>query len=96
MIAGKLCVNISCKYKEYRLVGNKWIRVATGDFRTDSSFINNILESSSYFSSLGGTVYTDYSKNRRFGLVPNKISCLSICGTVKKIYVFKYDQAQVI
>lgn len=54
-----------------------------------------MIDSSTYFSHLGGYMNIEHKPNRRFGLVPTKIVCVLICGAVKKVFTFNYNQARV-
>lgn len=93
----EVCItDISCKYKEYRYINGNWVVTMDSVFTTDISSINNMIDSSVYFSRLGGYMDIEHKQNRRFGLVPSKIVCVSICKTIKKVYSFNYNQAQVI
>lgn len=95
MLSNMYIKGISCNYKEYRLRDEKWVITADSVFDSDINFIMNIVNSSSYFANLGGYMNIDYKNNKRFGLVPSKIVCVSICKTIKKVFVFNYNQAQV-
>lgn len=78
---------IICNYKEFRR-GSK-------GFEVNAYYIQNMIDSSSYFAQLGGYMNIEQKPNRRFGLVPTKIVCISICGAVKKVFTFNYNQARV-
>lgn len=95
MLSNMYIKKILCKYKEYRLRNGRWVITADSVFDSDIDFIMNIVNSSSYFANLGGYMNIDYRNNKRFGLVPSKIVCVSICKTIKKVFVFNYNQAQV-
>lgn len=84
---------ILCNYKEYRFNKNKWVLIESNSFNVDLSFINNMINSSRYFSQLGGYMNLQWGRNRRFGNVLKKVVSVSICGTVKKIYCFDYSRA---
>ena len=88
--------DIKCCYKEYRFIEGKWRKTEDSSHYVNSNFIKNMLESKDYFIGLGGTMNTYSVSNRRFGLVPSKIVCVSICGAIKKVFSFNYSQAQVI
>ena len=87
---------ILCRYKEYRLKNGHWILTSDSVFDSNSEFIENMVNSSSYFATLGGSMSIEHKQNRRFGLVPSKIVCVSICGAIKKVFMFNYNQAQVL
>ena len=80
---------ILCNYMEYRCTNGKWGIFATAEYEVDYNFINNMVEASSYFTQLGGYMSISLDK-RRFGDVVKKIVSVSICGSVKKVYNFKY------
>lgn len=87
---------ISCDYKEYRLINGHWVLYAKDTMITDNSFVENMVSSGDYFTKLGGYMSISYTKNRRFNIVPNKVVCVSICQTIKKVFSFNYNQAQVL
>lgn len=80
---------ILCDYKEYRCTNGKWGIFATAEYEVDFNYINNMVEASSYFKQLGGHMAITLGK-RRFGDVVEKIVSVSICGSVKKIFKFRY------
>lgn len=86
---------ILCNYKEYRRGSSCIIKTCESEFEVDTFYIQNMIESSTYFSHLGGYMNIEHKPNRRFGLVPTKIVCVSICGAVKKVFTFNYNQARV-
>lgn len=89
-------INIKCDYKEYRYVNNVWKLYANEVYQVNSMYLNNMLESSSYFTDLGGYMNIEQQRNRRFGLVISKVVSVSICGSIKKIFSFNYNQARVL
>lgn len=96
MFYKRLIGNIMCRYKEFRLVNGKWTQYLEDRYYTTNRLIINMVQSSSYFSKLGGYMSVDYDSNRRFGLTPVKVVCVSICKTIKKVYCFNYNDAQVL
>lgn len=86
---------ILCSYKEYRRGSLGFVKTCESEFEVNSYYIQNMIDSSTYFSHLGGYMNIEHKPNRRFGLVPTKIVCISICGTVKKVFTFNYNQARV-
>lgn len=86
---------ILCNYKEYRRGSSDIIKVCESEFEVNDIYIKNMIESSTYFSQLGGYMNIEQKPNRRFGLVPTKIVCISICGAIKKVFTFNYNQARV-
>ena len=86
--------NICCTYKEYAKKGNRWRLVTKSNSYVDSIFIDNMLNSSFYFTSMGGQQDISLDMNRRFGLVVSKISSISFCGEVKKTFIFNYNNAK--
>lgn len=86
---------ILCNYKEYQRGSSGIIKTCESEFEVDDFYIQNMIESSTYFSHLGGYMDIEHKPNRRFGLVPTKIVCVSICGAVKKVFTFNYNQARV-
>lgn len=82
--------DIICTYKEYRRGSSGFVKTAESSFK-----VNNMIESSTYFSQLGGYMNIEQKPNRRFGLVQTKIVCVSICGAIKKVFTFNYNQARV-
>ena len=95
MLDKRYITNIVCTCKEYRLCNGKWNKNSTSVYGVDSSSLNSMLESSSYFTNLGGYMSVYYYRNRRFGIVPNKVVCISVCGLIKKVFSFNYNQARV-
>lgn len=87
--------NIICNYKEYRRGSNNFVKTVDTSFEVNDTYIKNMVESSTYFSQLGGYMHIEQKPNRRFGLVPTKIVCVSICGAIKKVFTFNYNQARV-
>lgn len=87
--------DISCQYKEYRLVGKKWILYSSSQFLINELAIINMYNASPYFTSLGGYMKFYRKPNRRFGNVISKIISVSICKTIKKVYILNYNQALV-
>ena len=81
---------ILCDYKEYRLKEDNWYLFSRSEYEVDMNFINNMLDSSLYFSKLGGYMNIQY-RNSKFGCVVNKIVSISICGSVKKVLSFRYS-----
>lgn len=86
-----LISDILCNYKEYRLVDNDWELHIESQYKVDSQFIDNMVESSR-FSENGG-VHFYYKQNRRFGLVARKAVIISTCEKTKYIYFFTYNNA---
>lgn len=87
--------NIICNYKEYRRGSSNFVKTVDTSFEVNDIYIKNMIESSTYFSQLGGYMNIEQKPNRRFGLVPTKIVCVSICGAIKKVFTFNYNQARV-
>lgn len=87
--------DIICTYKEYLRGSSGFVKTAESSFKVNNMYINNMIESSTYFSQLGGYMNIEQKPNRRFGLVPTKIVCVSICGAIKKVFTFNYNQARV-
>lgn len=87
--------DIICTYKEYWRGSSGFVKTAESSFKVNNMYINNMIESSTYFSQLGGYMNIEQKPNRRFGLVPTKIVCVSICGAIKKVFTFNYNQARV-
>lgn len=79
---------ILCNYKEYRRGSSGIIKTCESEFEVDDFYIQNMIE-------IGGYMNIEHKPNRRFGLVPTKIVCVSICGAVKKVFTFNYNQARV-
>lgn len=90
-----MITNIVCDYNEYRLNNSKWGISDKQSFTVTSDFIHNMVMSSTHFTALGGYMNIEHKRNRRFGLVPSKIVCISICKTVKKVFTFKYNLASI-
>ena len=86
---------ILCSYKEYRRGSSGFVKTCESEFEVNSYYIQNMIDSSTYFSNLGGYMNIEHKPNRRFGLVPTKIVCVSICGAIKKVFTFNYNQARV-
>lgn len=86
---------IICNYKEYRMGSSGFVKTCESEFEVNSYYIQNMIDSSTYFSNLGGYMNIEHKPNRRFGLVPTKIVCVSICGAIKKVFTFNYNQARV-
>lgn len=86
--------NILCKYKEYRKNNGVWDLFKESESCVDERFIKNMLESGYYFTSMGGTQDVKMKRNRRFGMQVNSITCISFCGSVKKEFVFNYNNAK--
>lgn len=87
--------SISCNYKEYRLLNGVWKLSDSNIFNADSVFIQNMIDCQSSFEQLGGHMVFYYGRNRRFGYVCNKIVSVSICNSIKKVFNFNYNKAQV-
>lgn len=86
---------IICNYKEYRMGSSGFVKTCESEFEVNSYYIQNMIDSSTYFSNLGGYMNIEHKPNRRFGLVPTKIVCISTYGVVKKVFTFNYNQARV-
>lgn len=95
MITDVAICNIFCNCKEYHLINSDWVLFTECTYNSNSGFINNMVTSSRYFAKCGGIMDIEYNKNRRFGLVPTRIISVSVCKTIKKVYMFNYNQAQV-
>lgn len=91
----KQIINISCTYKEYRLISNKWVKTAQHNYFCGSRQIEMMQECAPYYAQLGGYMTINHKNNRRFGLVVDKIVSVSICRCVKKVFMFNYNLAQV-
>lgn len=91
-----MIVDIDCSCMEYRLCNGKWKRTFVQSYPCDSGFIENMVNSSPYYQNLGGYMSTEWGKNRRFGLVASKVVCVSICGTVKRVFTFSYNRARLV
>ena len=87
--------DISCLYKEYRLINKKWTLYSSSKFYVNESTIINMYNASPYFTNLGGYMKFYRKPNRRFGNVISKIISVSICKTIKKVYILNYNQASV-
>lgn len=87
-------VNILCSYKEYRRKGEKWVFYTENASTVDSIFIQNMVDASSYFTSMGGTQEINMKNNRRFGMQVSCITCISFCGGIRKEFVFNYNNAK--
>lgn len=80
---------ILCDYKEYRCKNGKWGIHTTANYEVSLDYINNMVEACPYFRNLGG--YMVITKNWcKFGQVVEKIVSVSICGSVKKVFKFRY------
>lgn len=88
-----LC-NIVCTYNEFRLLQGVWIKVIEDKYIVNSSYISNMKESQKYYKQIGGVMHIIHKKNRRFGDVPVVVTSISICKTIKKVYKFNYNSAQ--
>lgn len=86
--------NILCSYTEYRRKGDSWDLKVKSETDVDSNFIQNMLDASYYFTSMGGTQEIDLKRNRRFGMQVSSITCISFCGQVKKEFIFNYNNAK--
>lgn len=87
--------DIICSYIEYRkdICGN-WQLFGKTEFPVHESSIKNLVDSSSYYPELGGYMNIKCEKNRRLGLVVTKVVSISICNTVKKIFIFDYSKVK--
>lgn len=88
-----LC-NIKCRYLEYKYTGGSWSKIEDTLFPVVSNSINNMLSCMEHYVKLGGSMTVSHKLNRRFGLLVSKVVSVSICGTVRKIYFFNYDNAR--
>lgn len=86
---------IICNYKEHHRGSSGFEKANESSFEVNNYYIQNMIDSSTYFAHLGGYMNIEHKPNRRFGLVPTKIVCVSICGAVKKVFTFNYNQARV-
>lgn len=86
--------NIQCGYTEYRRYNNKWKLFQLAETTVDSNFIENMLEAGQYFVDMGGTQEVHSKKNRRFGVQVISITCISFCGSIRKEFVFNYNNAK--
>lgn len=77
--------SILCNYKEYRLINGKWHLEATSSYDVNESFVMGMVDSSAYFSRLGGYMYINYAFDKVV-----KIVSISICKTIKKVFYFSY------
>ena len=87
--------NIQCDYTEYRKMDKGWDLVNKNRVITDSNFIQNMLDASSYFVNMGGTQEIKMRKNRRLGMQVGNITCISFCGAIRKEFSFSYNNAKV-
>ena len=86
--------DIHCSFVEYQLRGDSWSLISKSDFSVDFRFIENMVNSKSYFEKLGGYMSIDIKPNRRFGMCVSKVVSVSICRSIKRIYKFNYNQAR--
>lgn len=86
--------DILCNYTEYRKRDNIWELKIKSDTEVDSKFIQNIVDARKYFISMGGTQDIKRKPNRRFGMQVSSITCISFCGSVKKEFIFNYNNAK--
>lgn len=81
---------ILCDYKEYRYNNGKWGKFAESTYKVSQNYIDNMVEACNYFKGLGGYMVVTKGR-RRFGEVIEKIVSVSICGSVKKVFKFRYN-----
>lgn len=89
--------NIAVTHKEYRatnITDNTWVRTQDIHYWVSSNQIQNMIDSQSYFTQLGGKMYWSYKINKRFGLIPTKVVVVSFCGRIKKVLTFNYSNAK--
>lgn len=87
-------INIDCKRKEYRKVNNVWKLYSTNTDIVDSYFISSMVEAGYYFTKLGGTQWVYYAQVNKFRNSVVKVVVDSICGSVKCVYIFSYNNAK--
>ena len=81
---------ILCDYKEYRYNNGKWGKFAELTYKVSQNYIDNMVEACNYFKGLGGYMVVTKGR-RRFGEVVEKIVSVSICGSIKKVFKFRYN-----
>lgn len=86
--------DILCSYKEYRRNGDSWYLSCSNSSFVDSNFIQNMVDAGYYFTSMGGYQDVRMRSNRRFGVQVIKVTCVSFCGHVRKVFTFNYDNAR--
>ena len=86
--------NIAVTHKEYRNLNDTWKRTQNSDYAVDSKWVQNMIDCEPYFTNLGGKMFWEYKKSRKFGLVPSKVTVESICGMVRKVLIFDYQAAR--
>ena len=75
---------ILCSYKEYRRGSLGFVKTCESEFEVNSYYIQNMIDSSTYFSHLGGYMNIEHKPNRRFGLVPTKLFVFQYVEQLKK------------
>lgn len=86
--------NIQCDYTEYRKLDTEWELYTKSKTIVDTNFIQNMVAAGSYFRSMGGTQDLEMKRNRRFGMQVSSITCISFCGSIRKEFVFNYNNAK--
>lgn len=89
--------NIKCTYYELRKNDyDGWYMNVRDVFYTSSNLIDSMLRSRKYFMNLGGRFNVEYEYLESSKEVVSAIDCTSMCGKVRKFYIFDYSESSLI